>query len=268
MIRSHYGITQNPFDHNQDYLLLLQQQNIFDSLLVHCQQGGLSIIAGEPGTGKSILKQHLQTYDTKRIIAPSVGRTLHTYHTILRILCQAFEIDFDGGDFKCEKRIIEEAFTLNRQGKAIALIIDDAHLLETTALRKIRLLLEEFPKNHNLVLIAQPQIIDKIRLSTNHDIHSRVTYSAILQPLPDEDIQQFILSQFDQCGLPHNIITDEALALIARSSQGILRTSKHLTIASLIQTIRQQNRTMTISEVNQALSQPHWRQRDPLNLSA
>ena len=36
----------------------------------------------------------------------------------------------------------------------LAPIIDDAHYMPIECLRKLRLLLEDFPKNHNLILIA------------------------------------------------------------------------------------------------------------------
>ncbi len=39
MIRSFYGLTQNPFD-ARELQLLPQQQEIHDTLKVHCQQGG------------------------------------------------------------------------------------------------------------------------------------------------------------------------------------------------------------------------------------
>jgi len=119
MIRAHFGLAKNPFE-QQPHTLLAHQQEVHDILLVHCQQGGLCIVAGEPGTGKSVVKNHLQEHDKKRLITPTIGRTLHTYFTLLRILCQAFEIDYDGGDFKCEKRLIEQARSYQRQGKSIA----------------------------------------------------------------------------------------------------------------------------------------------------
>ena len=55
MILSFFGITQNPFD-ARDLLLLPQQQEIFDILKVHCQQGGLCLVLSSPGTGKRVLK--------------------------------------------------------------------------------------------------------------------------------------------------------------------------------------------------------------------
>jgi hypothetical protein len=85
-----------------------------------------------------------------------VNRTLHTYSSVLRILCQAFQIDLEGRDFRCEKRLIEEAHRINHAGKMLAPVIDDAHLIDVRDLRRLRLLFKDFPKNHNLVLVAQP----------------------------------------------------------------------------------------------------------------
>ncbi len=55
MIRAFYGISSNPFE-PEDCSLLKQQQEIYDTLRVHCQQGGLCLLLGVPGTGKSMVK--------------------------------------------------------------------------------------------------------------------------------------------------------------------------------------------------------------------
>jgi len=60
------------------------------------------------------------------------------------------EVDPNGSDQKCEARLILKACNLNSRGKLIIPIIDDAHLLPPEALHKLRLLLEDFPKNHKL----------------------------------------------------------------------------------------------------------------------
>jgi type II secretory pathway predicted ATPase ExeA len=192
MIRAHFGLAQNPFS-NDELTLLPHQQEILDTLRVHCQQGGLCVIVGEPGTGKSVVKQALCRHDPKRLITPVVNRTLHTYHSTLRILCEAFQIDSEGRDFKCEARLIEEARRLNSVGKMLVAVIDDAHLMDIAAPRRIRLLLEDFPKNHNLVLVVQPELLNRLALS------------------------------------------EDALSLIVRSSEGILRCARNLCLASLLE---------------------------------
>ncbi|MGH1349008.1 MAG: hypothetical protein ACRBN8_46175 [Nannocystales bacterium] len=90
---------------------------------MHSQQGGPCLVVGEPGTGKSAIKHALCSHDPKRLLTPVVNRTLHTYHSVLRILCQAFQIETHGRDFKCEKRLIEEAHKQNKRGKMLAPII-------------------------------------------------------------------------------------------------------------------------------------------------
>jgi type II secretory pathway predicted ATPase ExeA len=258
MIRSYFGLAHNPFA-SDDVRLLPQQQEVLDTLRVHCQQGGLCVIAGEPGTGKSAIKDALCRQDPKRLITPVVNRTLHTYTSTLRILCEAFQIDTEGRDFRCEARLIEEARRLNHAGKMLAPVIDDAHLMDISALRRVRLLFEDFPKNHNLILVAQPELLTRLALTTNDDIKNRVTYSVLVRKLAPDDSEIFIKHELDRVALAHNTFTDDALSLIVRSGEGRLRSLKNLCLGSLLEAVRDRKRTVDLDQVNRVLMQPHWR---------
>lgn len=96
-------------------------------------------------------------------------------------------------------------------------------------LRRIRLLLEDFPKNYNLILVGQP-----------------------------EQMEGFITTQLDRCGLGHNTFTEEAVRLIIRSADGILRRTRNLCLGSLIEAVRIQKKTIDIDLINRVLIQPHW----------
>lgn len=258
MLRSHFGLQRNPFE-TENLALLAHQQEVFEILKVHAQQGGLCLVLGEPGTGKSILKQALLNHDPQRMITPVVNRTLHTYHNTLRILCEAFQIEFAGRDHHCERLLVQEAFRVYRAGKMLVPIIDDAHLMPSECLRKLRLLCEDFPRSHNLVLLGQPPLLQSLALSVNEEIRSRVTYSALLPRLSPETTEQFILGQLDQAGLGHNTFTPEALGLIVRSGEGLLRRTRNLCVSSLIEAVRDQTRMVDLKQVNRVLTQPHWR---------
>ena len=258
MIRSYFGIDQNPFA-QQNNPLLPHQQEIFDTLRVHSQQGGLCLLLGEPGTGKSLIKDTIKAHEPKRMITPIVNRTLHTYFSTLRILCEAFEIEAQGENFRCEKRLIEEAFRINQLGKMLVPIIDDAHLMELQSLRKLRLLFEDFPKNHNLVLIAQPSLLSRLSLIVNEDIKSRVTYSVLIPKLNPDDMAAFIRAQLDAVRLAHSTFSDDALDLIVRSSEGVLRAARNLCLSALLEAVRDQTKTVGLKQVNRVLLQPHWR---------
>jgi MSHA biogenesis protein MshM len=257
MIRSFFGLTRNPFD-ARDLQLLPQQQEIHDTLKVHCQQGGLCLVLGVPGTGKSVLKQSLQRLPDNQYVVASVGRTLHTYTNTVKILCDAFRVEFESNAFKCERRLIEHAFSLNHAGKALTTILDDAHLMDLANLRKLRLLFEDFPKNHNLVLIGRPNLLAALDLGVNQDIKSRVTYSVITKRLNTDDLRDFILRELDRVGLPHNTFTRPAVDLIVRSADGVLRKARNLCVGCLIEAIRSASKTIDIDNVNRVLLQPHW----------
>src|SRR5258708_17646716 len=258
MIRSYFGRQRSPLD-AESVTLLPHQQEVFDILRVHAQQGGLCLVVGEPGTGKSVLKQALLNHDPKRMITPVVNRTLHTYHNTLRILCEAFQIEFEGRDHRCERLLVQEAFRVHRAGKLLVPIIDDAHLMPTNCLRKLRLLCEDFPHSHILVLIGQPPLLQSLALTINEEIRSRVTYSVVLPRLAPETIESFILGQLDRAGLGHNTFSAEALALIIRSGEGLLRRTRNLCLSSLIEAVRDQTRVVDLKQVNRVLIQPHWR---------
>jgi MSHA biogenesis protein MshM len=263
MIRSFFGLTQNPFD-RRELDLLPGQQEILDTLKVHCQQGGLCLLLGVPGTGKSVIKQALQRLPKNQHLVATVARTLHTYTNTVKILCDAFRIQFESSAFLCERKLIEQAFSINHAGKCLTTILDDAHLMELANLRKLRLLFEDFPKNHNLVLIGRPNLLAALDLGVNRDIKSRVTYSVITKRLGPEAIRDFILRELERVGLAHNTFTQPAVDLVVRSADGVLRAARNLCVGCLIEAVRGASKTIDIDNVNRVLMQPHWQKETDL----
>ena len=131
--------------------------------------------------------------------------------------------------------------------------------MDMHTLRKLRLLFEDFPKNHNIILAGQPQLLHNMALKVNEDIKSRVTYSTILKKLNPDDMETFILRELDTVGLPHNTFTEDALSLIIRSCDGILRKVRNLCLSCMIEAVRSRKKTIGIDNVNRVLIQPHWR---------
>jgi len=258
MIRSYFGLSDNPFARRQ-IELLEHQQEIHDTLRVHCQQGGLCLVVGRPGTGKSVIKESLKLLPEKEHLVATVARTLHTYTNTVKILCEAFRIEFESSAFQCERRLIEQAFSLNHSGKMLVTIIDDAHLMDMENLRKLRLLLEDFPKNHNLILIGQPVLLANLDLAVNLDLKSRVTYSVITKRLPDDKMRGYIHRELDRIGLTHNTFTTGATELVIRSADGVLRKCRNLCLSAMLEAVRTSSgTTIDIDLVNRVLLQPHW----------
>jgi hypothetical protein len=79
-------------------------------------------------------------------------------------------------------------------------------------------------------------------------------------------MEKFILGQLDRAGLPHSTFSGNALSLIVRSSEGVLRRARNLCISSLLEVVRDKVREVGIKQVNKVLMQPHWRENQDLNL--
>jgi type II secretory pathway predicted ATPase ExeA len=265
--------------------LLPAQEEVFQTLQVHSQQGGLCLVLGEPGTGKSVVKEAVRRLaEDKRIVVACVGRTMHTYWHTVKLLCRAFGIEEDGSPVLCEKKLIEEAWSLNRTGKSLITVVDDAHLMEIETLRRLRLLFEvpetggrrqrpkgvptgtrpwmaeQFPKNHNVILMGQPELLSAMSLKVHEDIKSRVTYSVVMRKLSPEDMEKFLFGQLDRSGLAHKVFSEDALHLVVRNSEGVLRRARNLAVGCLLEAVRAQSREVTLDLANRVLLQPHWRE--------
>lgn len=262
MINTVWGITTMPFQSTATSLLS-QQKEVADMIQIHAQHGGFSVIIGQPGVGKTVLREYIEDLNNERqCTVLSCSRTLHTYRQIARQLADEFTLDCT--DKTMEKALIGAAFEQVKAMKKLYILIDEAHLMEVVVLRKLRLLFDRFPKNHNLVLLGQPELMYNLSLSANRDIKSRITYSAHLKPLNDDDMQAFIVNELTKAKMGINTFSEDAMALIIRTVEGNLRLCRNLCLAALTRAAGETQKTVTTTHVNYALIQPHWRSVEQL----
>lgn len=262
MLKASFGITTEPFNRDQ-LTLLAQQKQIFEIIKIHSQHGGFSVVIGNPGVGKTVLRKHIEHLGKERdTVVVSCARTLHTYRNILKQLAESFKIE--AGVNVLEKELIQTAYQHVRDRKTLYILIDEAHLLDMTVLRKLRLLFGQFPSKHNLVLFGQRDLLYYLSMNINEDIKSRITYSENILPLNDDDLKQYIEKELETAGLGLNTFDDASIELIIRSAQGNLRLCRNLCYGSLIEACRDATRIVTITHVNNVLVQPHWRSHEEL----
>lgn len=262
MIKATFGITQAPFIRG-DLELLKQQQDIFDIIKVHSQYGGFSVVTGAPGVGKSVLKTKLESLANERdTIVVSVSRTMHTYLNILKQI--AISLKIEASPREIEQELIQVVYNYTRDRKIIYTLIDEAHLLDMEVLRKLRLLFDQFPKKHNLILFGQQELLFYLSMKVNEDIKSRVTYSKNILPLSDKEIENYVLSELESVKLGANVFNETALEIIIKSVQGNLRLCRNLCYGSLVEACRENKKIVNTNHVNNVLIQPHWRSHEEL----
>lgn len=262
MIKATFGLTKEPF-YRADSALLPQQIEAVEMIKIHAQHGGFSVIIGHPGVGKSVIHEHLEKLGKERdTVVISFTQTLHTYRNIIKLLAESLQLSVAMKDM--EKELVQAAFRHIQANKTLYIVIDEAHLLDITVLRKLRLLFDRFPKKHNLVLLGQPELMYRLSMMCNEDIKSRISYSKQLLPLHDEALTGFIINELAAVGLGANTFDEAALQVVVRAVQGNLRLCRNLCYASLIAACLDHQRICTVSHVNSALQQPHWRSHEAL----
>ena len=264
MIKSTFGLTQEPFYRNE-LALLAQQSEALDMIKIHAQHGGFSVIVGHPGVGKSVIGAHLAQLGTQRdTVVVSFTQTLHTYQPILKLLAQSMQISAATPMKDLEAELVQAAYRHVQAHKTLYIVIDEAHLLDLAILRKLRLLFERFPKKHNLVLLGHTELMFRLSMMCNEDIKSRISYSKQILPLTDSDLHDFVIAELGCVGLGANTFDEAALQVVLRAVQGNLRLCRNLCYASLVATCLDKARICTVSHVNTALQQPHWRSHEAL----
>jgi len=131
-------------------------------------------------------------------------------------------------------------------------------------LRKLRLLFDQFPKKHNLILFGQQELMFYLSMKVNEDIKSRVTYSKNILPLSDKEIENYVISELESVKLGANVFNESALEIIIRSVQGNLRLCRNLCYGGLVEACRENKKIVNTNHVNSVLIQPHWRSHEEL----
>ena len=119
----------------------------------------------------------------------------------------------------CERLLVQEAFRVHRAGKMLVPIIDDAHLMPSECLRKLRLLCEDFPHSHNLVLIGQPPLLQTV--SELQPLKERIAVKFNLEPLDFQNTVRYLLFRLKSAGAGRGIFSRQAAELLFEHSGGI-----------------------------------------------
>ncbi|MHC4308020.1 MAG: AAA family ATPase [Planctomycetota bacterium] len=204
MYEEFYHFKENPFNVTSDpvfFFLSSGHSQAFSHLTYGIEhRKGILLITGEVGTGKTTLCRTLldkyrnhKEYNVKTalILNPSF-----LDQQLLQLILRDFGIL---GDFKNKFDLVNalNKFLLEETGKGnnIVLIIDEAQNLGVEELEQIRLLsnLEtEKEKLLQIILIGQPELCEKLELTSLRQLNQRITVRYHLLPLKREEIEKYI----------------------------------------------------------------------------
>jgi general secretion pathway protein A len=231
MYESFFGLQERPFSISPDprYFFLSSQHK---EALAKCQYAvqqrmGLAVIYGDAGTGKTTIARRLhQTfldrpeYRTAMLIGPD----LKTENAFLREIMKEFGVETKR-EFAVSRSLFQ-AFLAEqyREGRTVALIIDEAQTIRNRNYELIRSLLNyetDQQKLINIILFGQNELAAK--LDARPELKSRVTIFGALTSLSREDTESMVRFRYRVAGGEDPPFNTAALDAVFRYSTGLPR---------------------------------------------
>lgn len=230
------GFENNPFPlspNGSNYFLSAAMQ-VHLSEIIHCieMRKGFMLVTGDVGLGKSTLSRRLmREMSSSEICTALVLNTFLQGASLIAEINRDFGTDVSG---PVNNSIENQLAALNtfllakyRAGMNCLIIIDDAQHLNVESLELIRQLsnLEsESEKLVQILLIAQPEILDKLAESSIRQLRSRIALHVSLDPLSETEGHRYIQFLLARAGGQGQLeLNRSAIQQIFKQSRGYPR---------------------------------------------
>ena len=243
MYEAYYGLREKAFRKTPDprYLYLNETyEEALAQLLYAVEEMELALLAGEVGSGKTLLSRALidrvgERYDVAMILNPRLSprQFLASLAGELGVL----EPRFHTVDLLTQ--IHERLLALDEVGRAALLIVDEAHLIPgPPTFEEIRLLTNFQLDDRNLiaiVLVGQPELEERLKQRRYRALTQRIGAHFKLAPLAAEDTAGYVRHRLQVAGAERPVFTEAALKRLHAAARGVPRVVNHLATQALLE---------------------------------
>lgn len=269
MYRQYYGFRKQPFDITPDPRFLYLSPGHEDVLraIIYGIQGRRGIIAiiGEVGTGKTLLlNTALEWLSRKTKVACIINFDMSFDDLLFMALVNLGLCRPDEELKKAEslRRLHKFAQEQVQGGGNVALLVDEAQLLDHSAMENLRLLSNlETPKHKlvQIVICGQPELDAKLNQPELRQLSQRIGIRRNIDPLAEHETYEYIRHRLKIAGLKRlPIFSADAKKLVWRYSEGIPRKINILCDNSLLIGFQLRRKTINTAIVEKTLKDLHW----------
>lgn len=233
MYTSFFGLNEKPFTITPDprYLFMSERHGEGLAHLVYgvTESGGFIQLTGEVGTGKTTLVRTLLGQIPAEVDIALILNPQLTALEFLLAICEELGVPIPS--IKNSSKAMVDA--LNRhlleahsRGRRVILLIDEAQNLSEGVLEQLRLLTNLETARQKLlqiILIAQPELREKLSQDSLRQLAQRITGRYHLEPLSREEASKYIDHRLRVAGALTEIFTPAAKQEVYRMSGGVPR---------------------------------------------
>lgn len=244
MYLEYYGLSQKPFNltPGPEFVYFSKQHQLAMSMLeygMHENAGGITVITGEIGAGKTtLIRRMMQGIDYDRLTVGFISNTHQNFGNLLQWVALAFNIDHSDLDQVSLYRKIQR-FMISEyaQGKTCVVIVDEAQNMSAEALEELRLITNINADGDQLVqiiLAGQPELYDLLMGPGMSQVTQRIGAEYHLGPLKIEDTVNYIRHRLKVAGCKDVLFDQSACIAIQIFSRGLPRLINSLCEFSLV----------------------------------
>ncbi|MBI9070379.1 MAG: AAA family ATPase [Melioribacteraceae bacterium] len=261
MYWEYFNLNENPFGLTPDpkFLYLSKPHTTcIEWMKFAIEQHEFGLITGEVGSGKTVLSRYIidSLEDEKYKVCWIINPSMSAVQLLKEIYRQLFEEEPPFRKAQLIKKLEEGLTKFFLDDIYPVIFIDESQSIPSPKVFEELRLLSNYQTDSQLllsiVLLAQPEILKRLKRETYRAFTQRVRYTISLEALNENEVKEYIKHRLNITGAKGDLFDEEAYKELHRLTKGYPRPLNHLASFSLLETMVAQNNIVTAEVVRKA----------------
>lgn len=250
-LHEYFGFKKTPFGKDlgkHELFMYPQVREMEEVLRLTLSDHSMSLGASRAGCGKTtVTRAYLEDLPKSQYKVIYLGQDRKGTSLLARL---ADELGMRPEEIRCHRSLhISKAIErlVMAGGKELALVVDEAHLLDRSTLEDLRMLSNSKMDSLSMVsiiLLGQIWLRDRLKYREYEALNQRLRLRYSLEGLSEVETGQYVQHHLKLVGCSTELFTEDAVKQVFIASGGIPRPINNLCVASLLKAMLSKKKTV------------------------